>query len=373
MMGAALGTISGIHEVDYDAHFLQRSPLLRHEAASSGATSSERTKGSINRAESRRAERMVERLTAVADATDKPYLTLESLHPAPTNEQVQPELSTSSVSSASYPDTAPSAETRSSVASEQARSGPSPEAESLPSIVEAEAEPDVPADVSFPAFGRAMHPVSRVPDWGAMTTPQEWNRRYGELDDEHFTHTPTYDLRTLTIPMNTLLKERHAAETIAALTAKLYYSTRFFGAYDLDANEFSAIHPGIDLKLAEDTPIGAVAGGRVRDVRQNERSLGLYVIVEHRAPDGETYYSIYGHLGHASVRAGDDVTAGQMIGTVGMTGNTTGPHLHLQIDRGEPNEERHEVYWPENLPSRAEADRHTVNPIVFIRQFADGR
>ncbi len=197
-----------------------------------------------------------------------------------------------------------------------------------------------------------------------MTTPDEWNRDYGEMDRADFTRLPTYDLSVLTSPMSELLKTRDDPETIRILTAKLFYSTRFFGSYNLDAGEFTGDHAGIDLKLPEGMPFGAIAGGRVSSVIREESGLGLHVTIEHRL-EGETFYSIYGHMSSASVKAGQDVAPGDIIGRVGTTGRSTSPHLHLQIDRGAPNE-AHVAYWPGTTPSRAEATAHTLNPIPFI-------
>ncbi len=223
---------------------------------------------------------------------------------------------------------------------------------------------------AFPAFDHAVSPVHRTPNWGAMKTPAEWNRSYKQMGEKDFVQIPAYDMRTLMTPLEVLAKTRDEPETVRMITAKLYYSTRYFGAYDLDSGEFSAVHPGIDLKLAEGTPIGSVAGGRVHDVRHEEKSLGLHVIVEHRTKDGQTFYSIYGHLDQAWVAKGDDVIPGTAIGTVGMTGNTSGPHLHLQIDLGEPDEPYHTVYWPNAVPGSSEAAEHSINPVTFIRTYA---
>ncbi len=218
----------------------------------------------------------------------------------------------------------------------------------------------------FPPFVRTVFPVSRVPNWGAMKSPSEWNRTYAEMSNEDFVPVPAYDLAKLTRPLSELVNPRNDEE----ITRKLYYSTHFFGAYDVDAAEFTAVHPGVDLKLALGTPIGAIAGGRVASVHQDS-ILGLHVIVEHRL-GGETYYSIYGHFGSVAVREGDAVRPGQMIGTVGMTGSTSGPHLHLQIDRGAKNEEDHRPYLPSFLPSPEAADRFVVHPVRFIVEHADG-
>lgn len=219
---------------------------------------------------------------------------------------------------------------------------------------------------SFPAFDHTVFPVQIVPNWGDMRTPAEWNRAYSDMRVQDFVPLPPYDLSILTIPFQDLLQTRNDPTTINILTEKLTYSTRYFGRYDLDSNEFEAVHPGIDIKLAEGTPVGSIAGGRVHAVHKQTEGLGTHVIVEHRSPDGQTYYAIYGHLDSASVQAGQTVRPGDQIGKVGVSGTTTGPHLHLQIDRGEPGESSHTVYWPDHLPSGVEADRSTVNPITFI-------
>lgn len=188
------------------------------------------------------------------------------------------------------------------------------------------------------------------------------------MTDDDYVAIPRYDLSKLTVPLSQLLQTRNDPATIALITAKLYYSTRYFGKYDLDAGEFTGVHPGVDLKLPIGMPIGSVAGGRVLDVRSN-KELGTYIIIEHRHSTAGTFYSIYGHLGSTRVSAGQDVTSGKVIGVVGMTGNTGSPHLHLQIDRGVAGDATHKPYLPDHLPSPAEADAHVINPITFIGNY----
>jgi murein DD-endopeptidase MepM/ murein hydrolase activator NlpD len=220
----------------------------------------------------------------------------------------------------------------------------------------------------FPAFDHAVFPVSRVPDWGAMRTAFEWSRQYDRLAPSDFVAIPRYDLALLTEPMDGLIHPLRTS-SIPIITAKLFYSTRYFGAYDLDAGEFTGTHAGIDLKLAEGTPVGAVAGGRVETVAQ-DGLLGLHVIIEHHVR-GERIFSIYGHLGGTIVREGQDVAPGDGIGTVGMTGSTSAPHLHLQIDR-DRGEVIHTPYTTSVIPSREEAARWTYNPVTFIQEHAAG-
>ena len=224
---------------------------------------------------------------------------------------------------------------------------------------------------NFPAFIKTSFPVANVPNWGAMRTPAEWDRTYDEMEAKDFVAIPRYDVAALKTPLFSLVSPLKD-ENIPLITAKLFYSTHYFGSYNIDADEFTAVHPGLDLKLALGTPIGSIAGGRVHGVRRTS-SLGLHVLIEHRLPSGETAYSIYGHLGSTGLEEGQDVIPGQTVGRIGMTGNTTGPHLHLQIDRKQQGETgEHVVYWPEALPSVVEAAQHVYHPITFIAQYRNG-
>ncbi len=87
-------------------------------------------------------------------------------------------------------------------------------------------------------------------------------------------------------------------------------------------------HSGIDLAAARGTPVMATLPGVVT-VIVSATGYGLHVIIDH----GGGLSSLYGHLDTVVVLSGDDVVAGQIIGTVGSTGNATGPHLHFEIRR----------------------------------------
>lgn len=87
----------------------------------------------------------------------------------------------------------------------------------------------------------------------------------------------------------------------------------------------------------------AVSAGRVAfaldDPRQS--NYGRYVVIEHRAPDGTQFVTLYAHLGELSVAAGDRVAAGERIAAMGRTSNeatmrnwlTAFPHVHFEIGR----------------------------------------
>jgi murein DD-endopeptidase MepM/ murein hydrolase activator NlpD/endonuclease/exonuclease/phosphatase family metal-dependent hydrolase len=89
---------------------------------------------------------------------------------------------------------------------------------------------------------------------------------------------------------------------------------------------WSACHTGTDFDTAAGVSVSAVAAGVVAQVGWGG-AYGNLVRVTH--PDGvQTWYA---HLSATTVRAGDRVQAGTVIGAVGATGNTTGAHLHLEV------------------------------------------
>ena len=91
-------------------------------------------------------------------------------------------------------------------------------------------------------------------------------------------------------------------------------------------------HEGIDMAAPMDTPITAVYGGVVEELAENSHA-GAYVQIRHTLPDGTVFHSAYLHqyMNKITVKLGDTVTAGQVIGAVGSNGWSTGPHLHFEI------------------------------------------
>jgi murein DD-endopeptidase MepM/ murein hydrolase activator NlpD len=221
-------------------------------------------------------------------------------------------------------------------------------------------------ETSFPPFIGTTMPVQKVPNWGAMKTPKEWDRSFEEMSDTDLVDIPAYSMDKLIVPLEDLRNPRNIPE----ITRKLTYSTHYFGTYDINSDEFRGHHPGIDIKLALNTPVSAIAGGKVQTVAIND-SLGLYVIIEHRIANG-VYFSIYGHFGSVLVHENQTVKPGDIIGTVGMTGNTSGPHVHIQIDKAVPGQIKHNPYAPTENVAQHEAEKFSMNPIEFIEHFRKG-
>jgi murein DD-endopeptidase MepM/ murein hydrolase activator NlpD len=85
-------------------------------------------------------------------------------------------------------------------------------------------------------------------------------------------------------------------------------------------------HWGVDLAAAEGTPVRVAADGVVTHVVRS-RSYGLVIDVAH----GERYVTRYAHLSAALAKVGDRVEQGSVIGRVGSSGLSTGPHLHYEV------------------------------------------
>lgn len=103
----------------------------------------------------------------------------------------------------------------------------------------------------------------------------------------------------------------------------------------------SGFHHGVDIAAKVGTPIKACAGGKVI-AAEYKPVYGRTVVIEHA--DGKQ--SLYAHAQKIYVKPGQKVVKGQVVATVGTTGRTTGPHLHLEIKQ----------------------EGKTLNPLNYIRR-----
>ena len=103
-----------------------------------------------------------------------------------------------------------------------------------------------------------------------------------------------------------------------------YGPRNLYGSYNF--------HTGLDFDPAYGTPIYSVADGIVSLVENPGPTCGVAVFIEHNV-DGTKFTSVYCHmvLGSPTVTAGQTVKKGDFVGNIGLTGITTGPHLHLEI------------------------------------------
>ncbi len=93
---------------------------------------------------------------------------------------------------------------------------------------------------------------------------------------------------------------------------------------------FDGIHTGVDLAAPIGTPIQAANSGAVIFAGWNSWGYGNTVVLAHGP-----FLTLYGHMNSISVGCGQLVSVGQSVGTVGSTGNSSGPHLHFEIRNGD--------------------------------------
>lgn len=111
-------------------------------------------------------------------------------------------------------------------------------------------------------------------------------------------------------------------------------TTRFGEVYNL-VDPAGSAHTGTDIAGAgiNCTPIYAIQSGTVTTSGYSNYGYGNYIIINHGecTNDNSSYISLYGHCSSLAVEEGQVVEKGQLIGYVGTTGNSTGPHLHLEV------------------------------------------
>jgi len=89
------------------------------------------------------------------------------------------------------------------------------------------------------------------------------------------------------------------------------------------------LHAGLDFAAPIGTPIYATANGTVKEANFNEGGYGNHVVINH----GYGYETLYGHMVRIKARVGQKVKRGEVIGWVGSTGKSTGPHCHYEVHK----------------------------------------
>ncbi|QDP19839.1 M23 family metallopeptidase [Sphingomonas xanthus] len=131
---------------------------------------------------------------------------------------------------------------------------------------------------------------------------------------------------------------------IAVPSDKPVKTAEFTSGYGIRSDPFrggAAKHAGIDLAAPIGTPIYATADGVVREAAYNSGGYGNLIKIEH----GRGIETRYAHLSSMTVRQGQRVSRGQLIGRMGSTGRSTGSHLHYEV----------------------RIDGRAVNPIPFMK------
>ena len=88
-------------------------------------------------------------------------------------------------------------------------------------------------------------------------------------------------------------------------------------------------HYGVDFSAPQGTPIYATGNGTVNKTKKSRRGFGNHIVIDH----GYGYESLYAHMQKYTVRRGQKVKRGDLIGYVGNSGKSTAPHLHYEVHK----------------------------------------
>jgi murein DD-endopeptidase MepM/ murein hydrolase activator NlpD len=102
-----------------------------------------------------------------------------------------------------------------------------------------------------------------------------------------------------------------------------------FGSRIDPVYKVSKFHAGLDFAAPQGTPIYATADGRVKEANSEAGGYGNHVVINH----GYGYETLYGHMVRIKAHSGQSIKRGEVIGWVGSTGKSTGPHCHYEVHK----------------------------------------
>lgn len=230
-------------------------------------------------------------------------------------------------------------------------------------------------NVRADAFDGTVMPISFIPNWN-KTALQDKSLDFRNIATSDLVAMPQYNSSRLSNANNVL--------------ERFTYTVLYMGSYTLNYKENDGSHLGVDIRAPIGTPVLSIANGVVVRAVEADASGNKFVVIRHEnVPyNGKTVdlYSGYLHLSEISVKEGAKIRKGEMLGRVGMTGITTTPHLHFQIDTADAP---FHPYWPYTSTdaSRAgltflqgvtaglgadKARQFTVNPMEFVQYYLSG-
>ena len=128
--------------------------------------------------------------------------------------------------------------------------------------------------------------------------------------------------------------DKEKKKLLTAITANKHVKNenlkRIASGYGWRSDPFTKVkkcHNGMDVSAPRGTPVYATGDGRVERADNRATGYGNHIRINH----GYGYTSLYGHLYKFNIRVGNHVKRGDLIGFVGSTGRSQGPHLHYEI------------------------------------------
>lgn len=194
---------------------------------------------------------------------------------------------------------------------------------------------------------RSIFEASPIPDSARQKQIEMENeiRLVSSLDDNELAYSISGTLSTIESRIVSQQKSYKEIESMLSNKEKLLASTPAiqpvnnkdlnrvasgFGSRIDPVYKTIKFHAGLDFAAPQGTPVYATADGRVTTAGNMGNGYGNHVVINH----GYGYETLYGHMVRVKARDGQLVKRGEVIGWVGSTGKSTGPHLHYEVHKG---------------------------------------
>ncbi|MFV0365347.1 MAG: M23 family metallopeptidase [Mangrovibacterium sp.] len=187
-----------------------------------------------------------------------------------------------------------------------------------------EADP-IPASIRMAGFG-GINRYEKLENLDESGLVKEATRKLEILTKKAYVQSKSYEeLAKLARNKEEMLASIPAIMPVA--DKKLKYMASGYG-YRIDPlYKVRKFHAGMDFAAPVGTPVYATGNGVVEDVQRLRGGYGNNIKINH----GYSYETRYAHLHEIKVKEGETVVRGQLIGLVGSSGKSTGPHLHYEV------------------------------------------
>lgn len=235
-------------------------------------------------------------------------------------------------------------------------------------------------------FDGMTPPVKQVPNWVTLSD-NEFRAPFDSIPKSKLMPLPPFDEAKIKKGQQSKWGENDTERNMY-----ITYPVLHMGDYKLEANHDTGSHIGVDIKLPIGTPIYSMGNGIVEQVKNINTGFGKHIVIRHpnvpinNDPNRtQTLYSTYAHLSVLSVKEGQRVKKGELIGKSGNSGNATAPHLHFQLEK---ENAPFRPYWPFTWQDQQKANlsyfeainkglnkqngyQYTLDPMEMIAQYKD--
>lgn len=212
-----------------------------------------------------------------------------------------------------------------------------------------EAEP-IPNSIRNAGFG-GINRYEKLEGYDNSDLIIETSKKLDQITKKIVVQSKSYD-EVVNLAKN---KEKRLASIPAiqpVLNKELNKISSYYGVrYDPIYKGTKKFHHGIDFTAHIGTPIHVTGNGVVKSAENSRSGYGNAIEIDH----GFGYTTFYAHLNSFKVKKGQKVTRGEIIGTIGSTGKSTGPHLHYEVRKNKKSQDPINYFYMDLSP--AEYDR----------------